>query len=82
MSATDFKEAVSRCDFLFDWQKDRLVGLLDGVNDERDGNGHVRAVDVFPVVDNVLRRTVGVSLDLLPVADRMNIEWAVREATR
>ena len=85
VSMTEFKRAVSRCSFLFDWQKEKLMGILDGVDDggdgENDGNGHgsLCADDVFPVVDNVLWRTMGVGLDSLPVGDRLNIERAVRE---
>lgn len=80
MSITEFRGAVSRCGFLFDWQKDRLMGMLDGLDDGDDnGNRRICADDVFPVLDNVLWRTMGVGLDSLPVGDRLNIELAVRE---
>ncbi len=85
MSIMEFKKAVSRCDFLFDWQKERIMGMLDGAegsdsdNDGHNGNGHIFADDVFPVLDNVLWRTMGVGLASLPVGDRFSIELAVRE---
>lgn len=84
MSITEFKKAVSRCSFLFDWQKEQLMGMLDGADDEggyggNGNNGCLSADDVFPVLDNVLWRTMGVSLDSLPVSDRLNIEAAVKE---
>jgi len=80
----EFRRAVSRCGFLLDWQKEKLIGMLDevdGVDGEEDGisNGHIYAVDVFPVLDNVMWRTMGIGLDSLPALDRLNIEQAVRE---
>ena len=77
MTITEFKKAMSRCNFLFDWQKEKLAGMLDGVDD--DGDGHIHAEDVFPLVDNVLWRMMGVGLESLPVGDRVSIEMAVRE---
>ena len=83
---TEIKRAISRCSFLFDWQKERLAGILDEVDgegdgDENNGNGHISTDSVLPVIDHMLWRTVGTSLDLLPVGDRMIIERAVREVT-
>lgn len=77
MAIADFRMALSQSNFLFGWQKDRLMGMLDGIRDEADIP--VRAADVLPVIDNILWRTVGVGLDLMPVNDRMNIERAIRE---
>jgi len=80
----EFKKAITRCSFLFDWQKEKLMGMLDGADDfdgNGGGNGHICADDVFPVVDNVLWRMMGVGLDSLPVGDRIGIEQAVREVT-
>jgi len=77
MSIAEFKRAVLRSDFLMDWQKEKLVGMLD--NDGVDGNGHIRVVDVLPIVDNILWRTMGVGLDSLPPMDRLDVEHAVRE---
>ena len=81
MSAREFKVAVSRCSFLFDWQKEKLMGMLEGVDGVDDGNGRIHANVAFPVVDNVLWRMMGVGLDSLPVGDRMNIERAIREVS-
>jgi len=85
VSTREFKRAISRCSFLFDWQKERLMGMLDGDECEGDdgdngsSRGYVFARDVFPVLDVVLWRTMGVGLDSLPVGDRLSIEQAVRE---
>ena len=83
MSVTEFKRAVARCNFLLDGQKEKLLGMLDGMDDEYssdgNGNGHIHADDIFHVLDNVLWRTMGVGLDSLPVGDRVGIERAVRE---
>jgi len=84
VSPAELKEALSRCDFLFDWQKSKLMGMLENVDEyvnNGDGNDVILAEDVFPVLDNVLWRTIGVGLDSLPVGDRLHIEQAVREVT-
>ena len=83
MSVMEFKRALSGCNFLFDWQKDRLMAMLDGddCGEGYGGNGHIGFEDAFPILDNVLWRTVGVGLDSLPVMDRIGIEQAVREVT-
>jgi len=81
MPSQEFSVMVSRSDFLMDWQKDRLMAMLDN-GEMGDGDGCIRPVrreDVFPVIDNVLWRTVGVRLDSLPPVDRVSIEQAVRE---
>ena len=57
----------------------------DGPNDNdngSNGNEPIRATDVFPILDNVLWRTMGVGLDSLPAGDRQSIERAVREVVR
>lgn len=83
VSVREFRMAVSRCDFLLDYQKERLMGMLDGVggSDETDWyhDGRVRMATVLPVIDNVLWRTLGTGLRSLPVGDQQTIERAVRE---
>jgi len=83
MSGREFKRMVSRSSFLMDWQKDRLIAMLDnGELEDDDGNGldgNGLQDTVFPVIDNVLWRMMGVGLDSLPPMDRIGIEQAVRE---
>jgi len=88
MSDREFAKMVSGSSFLMDWQKERLVGMLgdgepgDGEGDGDDGNGLLGQREaMLVVVDHVLWRTLGVGLHLLPTADRVSIEQAVREVT-
>jgi hypothetical protein len=78
MTDRDLKSLVARSDFLLDWQKNRLLELIDG-REDGDGDGHVDMTVLLCAVDNVLWRTMGVSLDVLPPMDRIVIEQAVRE---
>ena len=81
MSTTEFKKAISRCGFLLDWQKEKLAGMLDGVEDmDYEHNGHIHADDIFPIMDNVLWRTMGTGMDSMSVDDQLSIEFAIREA--
>ena len=83
MVVQDFRALVSKCDFLLDSQKERLVRMLgDDYLSVVDVDNRLYPEDVLPVVDHVLWRTVGISLDGLPPVDRVNIEMAVREAIR
>lgn len=79
----EFRMLVSRSGFLMDWQKERLMEILDNLDDdEGDGDsGPISLDNALLVVDNVLWRTMGVSLDFLPPMDKVSIERAVREVT-
>ena len=81
MVVQDFRALVSKCDFLLDSQKERLMGML--------GEDYLSIVgvdnrlcpeDVLPIVDNVLWRTTGIGLESMPPADQLNIRFAVLEA--
>jgi hypothetical protein len=78
MTDHDLRSLVTRSDFLLDWQKNRLLELIEGYGDG-DGDRHVDTAVLLCAVDNVLWRTMGVSLDVLPPMDRIVIEHAVRE---
>ncbi len=80
----EFREIVSRSGFLMDWQKEKMLAMLpddSGGDDSDDDDSGLPDIGdrVIPVIDNVLWRTMGVSLDSLPPMDRRCIEHAVRE---
>ena len=80
MTFSEFREVVSKCDFLRDGQKDQLMVLLDEVDGKRVPHSIVlRRESIMPIVDNVYRRTRGIGLDSLPVLERLDIEHAVCE---
>ena len=81
MTACELRNVVSKSGFLFDWQKDRLLGMLDGDEEQGDDGRVLCLATVIPVLDNVFWRTTGIGFDSLPASDRMRITDAVREVT-
>jgi hypothetical protein len=81
MSTCGISYALAHCDFLLDWQKERLMGVLEEDGEQPTDDKRLSYYSVAGVVDNVLWRTMGIRLDLLPVHDRISIEQAIREAT-
>ena len=81
MVVQDFRALVSKCDFLLDSQKERLMGMLgDDYLSIVDVENRLYPEDVLPVVDHVLWRTTGIGLDSMLPADQLNIRFAVMEA--
>jgi len=88
VSVLELKAAISRCNFLFDYQKERLIGMLDNGLSGSDGDNSwgeddpTTVDDMLSAVDGILWSTIGVSLPTLPVWDRVIIERAVRDSCR
>lgn len=76
MTVYEFRASIIRCGFLLDWQRERLLAMIDSDEDDSD---FVDVVSLALVVDNILWRIFGVGLESMPVYDRLNIKQAMRD---
>ena len=83
-----FRSNVSKCDFLLDRQKERLMAMLDGVSDgdsddgdsdDGDSGNGFSGVDAKDVVDNVFWRLFGYGVDSLGTLEQLDVRYAIRE---
>lgn len=72
MSLYDVKKSIRKCNFLLDFQKDKIVEML-----EEDGTIPQEREDYIKLVDCVLRKLLDMSVEDLKPSERALLEQAV-----